>query len=341
MGKPRAKVHHITQIDSSLFFDPPQMFQEIIHFLKQNRDYLSGEDISRSLRISRAAVWKYIHQLREMGYDICAVPHLGYRLESVPDRLFSWEIQQDLGTKIFGRKILYHETVPSTMDEAFALGVGGEPEGTLVCAEGQSKGRGRMGRTWISPKGKGIYMSLLLRPQLPPARVAELTLLTAIAVCEAVNQICGITARIKWPNDIMIENGKAGGILTEMSAEMDRVTFVVLGIGLNVSAVPGRLADRAVALRQVAQKDFTRLELVRGILLSLEHWYMLVHQEGISPIVQRWKELSLTLGRHVRLTESGGTIEGRAVDLAEDGGLLIRTSNGILVKRMSGDVILG
>ncbi len=314
------------------------MFQDIIRLLKKSPDYISGEDLSRDLKISRAGVWKYIHQLRQMGYDINAVPHLGYRLESVPDTLFPWEIQSGLGTRIFGQKVFFHQTISSTMDEAFALGVQGEPEGALVCAEGQTKGRGRLGRTWISPKGKGIYLSIVLRPKLPPTRIAELTLLSAIAVCEAVNHVCGITARIKWPNDILIGNRKAGGILTEMSAEMDRVKFVVVGLGLNVSAVPGRLAQQAVALRQAARRDFSRLELVQDILRSLENWYDTVHAEGIAPIVRRWKELSLILGQTVRMVEPKRIIEGRAVDLAEDGGLLIRTRDGKIVKRMAGDV---
>jgi len=314
------------------------MLQNIIQILKNSCGYISGEDISRGLKTSRAAVWKHIHQLRALGYDIHAVPHLGYRLDSVPDKLFPWEIKQHLPTKTFGQNISYHETIPSTMDEAFSLGIRGEPEGTIVCAESQTRGRGRLGRSWMSPKGKGIYVSLVLRPRLPPTRIAELTLLSAIAVCEAINRVCETAARIKWPNDILIRDRKAGGILTEMSAEMDRVKFVVVGIGLNVSAVPNRLADQAIALNQAAQKDFSRIELLREILVSLEHWYTLVHREGILPIVHRWKELSITLGRHIRMSEPSGKIEGIAVDLDEDGGLLIRTDSGTVIKRMSGDV---
>jgi len=314
------------------------MIADIVAYLKKGEGYVSGEEISHNLKISRAGIWKYIDQLRGMGYEINAVPHLGYRLESVPDKLLVWEIQPDLKTKICGRRIICHETTASTMDEAFRLGVQGEAEGTVVCAESQTKGRGRLGRIWLSPKGKGIYLSVLLRPQLPPTRVTELTLMAAVAVCEAVNQVAGISARIKWPNDILIDKRKLGGILTEMSADMDCVKFVVVGIGLNVHAVPAKIQSRAVALKEVAVKKVTRVHLVRETLRSLERWYEIVHDQGPGPIIRRWKELSMTLGQRVRIADMNAVIEGQAIGLSPDGGLMIRTNDGKTVKKMSGDV---
>ena len=314
------------------------MTEQILSFLRQNAGYVSGQELSRELKISRAAIWKHIDHLRACGYDIVAVPHLGYRLESIPDKLFPWEIKNGLSTKILGREIAYHETVASTMDEAFALGVRRAAEGTVVCAEGQTKGRGRLGRTWVSPKGKGIYLSVLLRPRLPLVRVAELTLLSAVAICQAVQHAAGVAARIKWPNDILINNHKLGGILTELSAEMDRVNFIVVGIGLNITRPAGKSVPGAAFLKDIARKDFTRAALAREILHSLEMWYETIHQHGVSPVLKKWKDLSVTLGQAVRVVEPGGTIAGKAVDLADDGGLLIQTSQGRVIKKMSGDV---
>src|SRR3989338_5397995 len=221
------------------------MHEQIINFLRKSGEYISGEEISRALNVSRAGIWKYMQDLRAQGYEIVAVPHLGYRLVSYPDKLLAREIKFGLGTHILGKKIFSREAISSTMDEAFELGVKGTEEGTLVCAESQTKGRGRMGRSWVSPKGKGIYMSVILRPQLSPNEIPKLTLLTAVAVAEAIYKIAGLKVAIKWPNDILVGTKKLGGILTEMSAEIDRIKFVVVGIGMNVNTTASQLPPEA------------------------------------------------------------------------------------------------
>ena len=314
------------------------MNPQIIHFLKKNNDYISGEEISRALKVSRAGIWKYIEELREHGYVIEAVPHLGYRLASAPDKLFPWEIAFDLATRYIGKRIIYYDTVTSTMDEAFKLGVQGAQEGTLLCAEGQSKGRGRMGRKWMSPKGRGIYVSLVLRPALSVAEVAKLTLLVAVAVCEAIRKTASVDARIKWPNDILVGQKKLGGILTELSAEVDQIKFVVVGIGINVNAIALQIPVEATSLKIETQKNFSRTEVLKGVLCSLEHWYEILKSQGSAPVLKRWKELSATIGQRVRIKDKDGFIDGEAVDLADDGGLLIRKESGELIKRMAGDV---
>ena len=315
------------------------MIQEkIIEFLKRTDGYLSGEEISESLKISRAAVWKYIQELKESGYDIVAVPHLGYKLNATPDKLFPSEIQFSLETKILGKQIVHHETVNSTMDMAFQMATEGAAEGTVVCAEGQARGRGRLGRSWASPKGKGIYLSIILRPKLSPSEVAKLTLLCAVALCDAIRNRTGLQTSIKWPNDVLIEGKKVAGILTELSAEMDRVKFIVIGIGLNVNTKSDTLPSGATSLRSELKKQISRVEITKEILKQIEKWYLILQKEGFNPVAERWKELSTTLNKRVKITDANGSLEGIAVDIDNDGGLLIRKDTGVLVKRMAGDV---
>lgn len=315
------------------------MQAQILKFLKESEGYVSGEEISRRCGMSRAAIWKHMQELRQEGFDVVAVPHLGYKLVASPDKLLPSEIQHNLKTRYLGKKIVYEDTVPSTMDVAFRLGMEGAIEGTLVCAEGQTKGKGRLGRQWNSPKGKGIYMSVILRPALPPTEVAQLTLLTAVAVCEAIRRVAGVEARIKWPNDILVEDRKLAGILTELSAETDRVRFVVIGIGINVNTSLSVLPPQATSLKEEAQKKISRVELVQEILVGLENWYERLKRQGFAPVVERWKELSSTLGKRVRLVDPGGEVEGEAVDLDKTGALMIRNDAGLIVSKIAGDVV--
>lgn len=315
------------------------MQAQILQFLKESEGYVSGEEISRRCGMSRAAIWKHMQELRQEGFDVVAVPHLGYKLVASPDKLLPSEIRHGLKTRYLGKKIVYEDAVPSTMDVAFRLGMEGAVEGTLVCAEGQTKGKGRLGRHWNSPKGKGIYMSVILRPSLPPTEAAQLTLLTAVAVCEAIRRVTGVAARIKWPNDILVEDRKLAGILTELSAETDRVRFVVIGIGINVNTSLSVLPLQATSLKEEAQKKIPRVELLQEILVELENWYECLKKLGFAPVVERWKEFSSTLGKRVRLVDPGGEVEGEAVDLDKTGALMIRNDAGLIVSKIAGDVV--
>lgn len=315
------------------------MQERIIHFLKRAQGYLSGEEISRSLDMSRAAIWKYIQELRKDGYEIEAVPHLGYKLLHAPDKLLAHEVQFDLKTKVLGQKYYYHDSLPSTMDEAFRLGMEGAPEGTVVCAETQTKGRGRLGRGWVSPKHKGIYCSIILRPKLSPSDISKLTLLTAVAVAEAIECITHIRPMIKWPNDLLVKNRKLAGILTELRAEVDRMKFVVVGIGLNVNNTGAQLIDGATSLKNEAGQPLSRVELLREILRVFERWYFQCQSGDFNDLLNVWKERSLTLGKRVRVTDPASVIEGVAVDLDADGGLLVRQDSGVIVKKLAGDVV--
>ncbi|MCR4337449.1 MAG: biotin--[acetyl-CoA-carboxylase] ligase [Candidatus Omnitrophica bacterium] len=316
------------------------MQPQILQFLRQSDGYFSGEDLSRHLKISRAGIWKHIEDLREQGYEIEAVPHRGYRLLSLPDKLYPQEIQQGLKANILGQKIIYHETVSSTMDEAVALGIQGAPEGTVVCAESQTKGRGRLGRNWISPKGKGIYMSVILRPQVSLSVVSQLTLVCAVGVCEAIQSATNLPVKIKWPNDILINDQKVAGLLMELNAEMDRVRFVVLGVGLNVNTPLQQLPVGATSLKAAGAKDLTRIEIFQKILESLEEWYLIFQRDGFKSIMPRWKELSDMIGKRIKFYDGKDVLEGEAIGLAEDGGLLLRNDRGEVIKKLAGDMVL-
>jgi BirA family biotin operon repressor/biotin-[acetyl-CoA-carboxylase] ligase len=317
------------------------MLTKIVRSLKTHEGYLSGEDISRALNISRAAIWKYMDQLRDLGYEIEAFPHRGYRLVSCPDRLLRSEVQCGLGTRKFGCDVHHYDALGSTMDEAFRLGLAGAPEGAVVVAEAQTKGRGRMGRSWSSPKGKGIYFSLILRPKLPPSQAAMLTLAAAVAVSSAIEKILPqVKARIKWPNDLLIGGKKLCGILTELCAETDRVQFIVVGVGINVNTTFTQLLPEATSLRVESGAVCSRVFLFQEILRHFEKKYLAFLKEGSSVIVADWKNRSATLGCKVRFMERGDPRVGVAEDLADDGGLLIRMPDGRIIKRVAGDILL-
>jgi len=316
------------------------MQERIIQFLKESDGYISGEEISQRLKMSRAAIWKHMQELRAQGYEIAAVPHLGYQLVTCPDKLLGHEIQSGLNTKIIGKKIIVLDTVASTMDEAFRLGMENCPEGTVVCAEAQSKGRGRLGRVWSSPKARGLYFSFVLRPSLPLNQLAQLTLMSAVALAEAIEDISDLQPSIKWPNDILLKDRKLAGILTELRAESDQVKFVIVGIGLNVNASLHQLPAGASSLKVAAGQSFNRAQVFQAVLRSLEKWYLKLLHHEFAQVMEEWKKRSATLNKRVRITDPAGVTEGEAIDLDEDGALLIRKDNGILFKKTAGDVFL-
>ena len=314
------------------------MNSKILQALRHSNNHISGEDISDSLKISRAAVWKHIQELRKDGYEIEAIPHLGYKLLSSPDRLISDEITSGLHTKILGKRVHSFDTVTSTMDVAFDLGVKSEPEGTIVCAECQTKGRGRLGRGWVSSSGKGIYLSIILRPKILPNEASKLTLLTAVATCEAIRDFTGVDCQIKWPNDLLINEKKVAGILTELSAEMDMVRFVVIGIGINVNNSKNLLPSKSTSLKEELSKQVSRVGLLKTVLKKFDEKYILFSKEGFKKIADEWRSLSATLGRRVKVMHQKEYTEGQAVDIDSDGGLLIRKDSGFTEKVLTGDV---
>jgi BirA family biotin operon repressor/biotin-[acetyl-CoA-carboxylase] ligase len=315
------------------------MQEKILDFLKRKQDYVSGDQLSQRLGISRQALWKHIQDLKEIGYDIVAVPHLGYKLILSPDRLFAFEITRDLNTQILGKKVTYFDSVTSTMNVALQLGIEGSPEGTLVIAESQTRGRGRLGRSWFSPKYKGIYFSLILKPKILPNFTSMLTLLCAVSICEAIKKITGLESQIKWPNDILISHKKVGGILTELKAEMDAVNFIIIGIGLNVNNDKKSLTSGATSLKEHKKESINRIGLLQEILRTMEANYLLFQKQGAKPILGKWREHNITLGRRVKVYVKNEYLEGEAFDIDTDGGLLIRKDSGVIEKVMSGDIV--
>ena len=310
---------------------------------QQSQDYLSGEEISRQLAVSRTAVWKHIQELKNHGYEIEAHPRKGYRLKSRPDLLLPEEIRAGLATQLLGKQIVHFYDTSSTNNEAKRLAADDAVEGTIVVSEAQTLGRGRLNRGWFSPPGGGVWVSVILRPPFPPQEAPKCTLMAAVATVEAIREASGLNCGIKWPNDILWQRRKLVGILTEMSAEMDAINFVVLGIGINVSLqesdFPEELRNIGASVSMGAEREVSRVEVLQKLLERLEYWYQVVKQEGFEPVLEAWRRESVTLGQPVRVLAGEETYDGVAEELAEDGSLLVRTENG-LRRVLAGDVSL-
>lgn len=315
------------------------MDEKILTVIRENGEkYISGEEICKELGISRAAIWKHIEKLRHEGYDIAATPHLGYRFISAPDRLIPLEVSWKLKTKIFGKKIYSFKKTDSTNTIAYRLAENGEKEGSVVFAEQQTKGRGRFHRAWVSPQG-GIYMSLILRPKLEPIKTALITLTASVAVAEAIREVTNLPARIKWPNDVLIDSSKISGILTEMKAEQDTIDFMILGIGVNVNSSKQELPSRATSIAAQSKTPISKVGLSKRILELLEVYYLKLN-EDFESIINEWRGLSGTLGKRVKIRAHNQTLEGQALDVDENGGLIIRLDSGFTTHILSGDVEL-
>jgi BirA family biotin operon repressor/biotin-[acetyl-CoA-carboxylase] ligase len=308
----------------------------------QPEAWTSGERLSLELGVSRSAVWKHVRALRLEGYTIASSPRKGYRLTGTPPRLLPAEIREGLGTRRFGRsEIVYHRETDSTNSRAKALAADGAPEGTVVLAEAQTGGRGRKGRAWFSPPGEGIYLSLILRPPISPVEAPRVTLIAGIAAAETLmERFPDLGVHIKWPNDVLVGRNKVAGILTEISSDMDRVSYVVSGMGLNVNGrgFPAEIASIATSLALETGESPDRADLVRGYLERHERWYDAFLAEGARTILDRWKALSRTPGSRVAVEGPGGRIEGLALDIDRDGGLLVEDARGAVHTVFSGDV---
>jgi BirA family biotin operon repressor/biotin-[acetyl-CoA-carboxylase] ligase len=315
----------------------------VLQVLRGAADPISGEYLAAQLGLSRAAVWKRVHRLKAQGYVIEGSPRRGYRLLAVPDRLLPEEVLQGLKTRLFTGPVHYFETLDSTNDLAKALAAQGAPEGAVVVAEAQTSGRGRLGREWDSPPGVGLYVSLVLRPMLPPMELPQITLTTAVAVVRAVRRVTGLAPGIKWPNDLLINGKKLGGILTEMETESDRIRHVVVGLGLNVNnpGFPFDLAATATSLALAAGRTFSRVNLLQAWLEEFEELYDRFLNQGFAEILEEWKGAAVTLGQIVTVRQGPREISGQATDVAPDGALLLRTIDGEMVRVTSGEITPG
>jgi len=307
-------------------------------FKKRKNNHVSGEELSGALGISRTAVWKHIERLREEGYDIAASPHLGYKLVSAPDRLTEIELRWQLKTEVIGKRIISYKEINSTNDAAHSLAASGEAEGTVVITEYQTKGRGRLGRKWISPKGKGAYFSVILRPDILPTELSVITLFSSLAVAKTVREAVGLPAFIKWPNDILIKGQKVCGVLTELNGEMDKVNFAIVGIGININTSKELLPEGATSLSEEKGARISRLEFVRALFRSLDEYYGVLKKGKIEVILKEYKKLSSVLDRRVQIDYHNSLVSGVATDVDKDGALILRLDSGFYERVLAGDV---
>ncbi len=320
------------------------MRKTIVEMLKNaGEDFISGESIAGKLGISRTAVWKHVQKLRENGYEILSRERRGYKLKDAPDLLLPSEIQIGLDTKIIGKEMDYQPSVDSTNRVAKALAYHGAAEGTIVVAEEQTGGKGRLDRNFFSPRGKGIWFSVILRPKILPKDAPKLTLMAAVAVAEAMNRF-NIKPEIKWPNDIMFDGRKIVGILTEITGEIAKISYIVVGIGINVNIsreeFPEELRDIAASLSEIKGEELSRVEFLRAVLKELDNLYIELSEAGFDKILERWKKYNITLGKNVRVisaSDAEKSFTGKAVDLNHDGALVVETE-GKLRAVYAGDV---
>ncbi|MBI5205120.1 MAG: biotin--[acetyl-CoA-carboxylase] ligase [Nitrospirae bacterium] len=310
---------------------------------KKKNGYVSGEDMSRALGITRAGIWKRIEELRSKGYKIQASTAKGYRLVKSPE--FSMEELEMIVQGDIGREIIFFESIGSTNTAALELAEKGAPHGTVVIADRQAKGKGRLGRTWVSPPRSNIYMSVILRPEIETEDATLLTIMAAVSCAKGVMKSTGLKAEIKWPNDLMISSKKLGGILTEMKSDPDGIVFAVIGIGINVNSktkkdFPPDIRGIATSIREELGKIQSRTFIIAEILKELEHWYRVLLTGGRKPLFDEWKRLSSTLGRKVKVTAGDNVFTGVAEDIDKGGMLILRLPSGMLKKISSGDVTM-
>ncbi|HOT85192.1 MAG: biotin--[acetyl-CoA-carboxylase] ligase [Candidatus Methanofastidiosum sp.] len=314
------------------------MKSKILEILEKSEGYVSGEVISKEIGISRAAIWKHIKKLREQGYEIGSKTNEGYKLIKTPDYLTGFELERILFTDIIGKKVLFFEEVDSTNNKAKQI-ASEEKEGTVVISEVQTSGRGRRGREWNSPKG-GIYISFILKPNIPPERAPQLTLVSSLALAETLNSMDKkLDAKIKWPNDILIKGKKISGILTELSSDIEKINHIVVGVGVNLNTDKNALPETGTSLKTEMGEN---VSIKLFLKLFLEH-FDLVYKEyitnGINKIIERWKFNSDTLGKKVKIIGMNETFEGLAKDIDENGALILKTGEKE-IKVYSGDVSL-
>ncbi|MBT2283880.1 biotin--[acetyl-CoA-carboxylase] ligase [Paenibacillus polymyxa] len=317
--------------------------EDLLHMLLNAEGrFVSGEEISRNLSISRTAVWKHVNKLRDMGYEFEAVSRKGYRLVTKPESIDATALQLALDTTVFGRKAVLLTSTLSTQGDVLKLAEQGQAEGAVVIAEEQTGGRGRFGRQWFSPPGKGIWMSILLRPDLPLQHTPQLTLLTGVAVCRAVRACSGADAGIKWPNDVLIDGRKVCGILLESTVEDHEVRYCIAGIGVDVNFdpedYPEDLTTIATSLKMETGQSVDRTKLTAAILTELEQLYFLYQKEGFGVISALWEALSVSMNREITVTNPHGVIEGKAIGLDSSGALLVEKHDGEHTLIISGEI---
>ena len=317
------------------------MKTEILKELKGTDGYVSGQELCEKFGVSRTAVWKVINQLKEEGYDIEAVRNKGYRLAYSGDLLSREEIVTSIRGQWAGRQVEYLQEVDSTNTRAKQMAESGAPHGLLVVAECQTMGKGRRGRSWVSPPGANIFMSLLLRPEIEPTDASMLTLVAAMAVTDGIRKVTGLETGIKWPNDVVIDGKKVCGILTEMSTEFERINYVVPGIGINVNQeeYPEERRATATSLKLALGRTVKRSELIGCVMEAFERYYgIFLETMDLSGLMDEYNGMLVNKGREVRVLAPKNEYTGVSLGINRTGELLVRTEDGSVREVLSGEV---
>ncbi|WLV25950.1 biotin--[acetyl-CoA-carboxylase] ligase [Aciduricibacillus chroicocephali] len=315
----------------------------LIALLEENKDqYISGQKLSEQLNISRSAIWKHMKELEKDGYEIEGKSRKGYRIISFPDKLSENTLQWGLKTKWLGKTIIHRESIDSTQFLAHQTARDGAAHGTVIIADEQTKGKGRMNREWHSAPGKGIWLSMILRPQLLPYLAAQLTLLAATVLADVVNEHIGVRPQIKWPNDILINGKKTAGILTEMQAEQDQIQYVVIGMGINVNQaeveLPENISYKATSIRAESGKEWDIKELIQQILQTFEHAYESYIENGFPEVKEKWESYGFKIGEMIDIKTMQDEWRSEFLGIAEDGALLATDREGHETKLYSAEI---
>ncbi len=320
------------------------MDEAILQLLREDPSaFVSGEEVSRRLKVTRTAVWKRIKHLRLQGYEIEAHTRSGYRLIQSPDLLTPSEVKPLLRTKWVGKTIHHFHTIDSTNSKAYQLALSGAREGEVVVAESQDQGRGRMGRRWFSPPFLNLHLSVILRPNIPPHQASLITLMAAVATADAIHRFSSLSPVIKWPNDILLSGRKVAGLLNEIHSETDRIHFVILGIGVNLNVdrkmFPKEIRTIATSLKEEMGQTISRKNFLQCLLQELERWYEVFLKKGGTPVLKAWRDRAMIEGREIKVTSFGEIVTGMAVDIDSDGALILETKKGERKRVVAGDVI--
>lgn len=318
------------------------MRSKILQLLKDCReDYISGEEIATRLQVSRTAIWKHIKALRDSGYIIESSPRNGYKLLNAPDLLSIAELIPQLNTKFLGHELHYFDVIDSTNTKAKELATKNCADGTVVIADYQTQGRGRLARSFFSPKSMGIYASVVLRPAFLPPDAPKCTLMAAVAIAQAIEEVTKIRVGIKWPNDLLYQGHKIAGILTEMNAEMDKINYIIVGFGININQkledIPEELQSIMSSLAMISGEELSRQKILISILQHLEQLYIISQEQGFSSILDIWRKYAITLNQEIKVLAPNETYVGIAMDIDDDGALLVQV-NGQIKRVLAGDV---
>lgn len=305
------------------------MKEEILRLLRSAGGYISGQELCNRFGVSRTAVWKAINQLKEAGYEIEAQQNKGYRLMAAPDLMTEAEIKSLMHTEWVAKEVLYFDTIDSTNTKAQELAEKGYPSGTLVVADKQESGKGRRGRSWVSPSGTGIFMTLMIKPDINPNNASMLTLVAALAVAKAITSVTGEEALIKWPNDIVVNGKKVCGILTEMNAQFDYINHIVVGIGINVhnESFPEEISQMASSLMiEAGGKRFHRAQIIAETMSYFEQYYdTFLKTQDLSALVREYDELLVNMNKAVRVLDPKEPFDGKAMGITPKGELIVDT----------------